>query len=189
MCGEGGLLSLLCFRDMTINEAADAFDVFSKGLEDVITSVMDSHKGQIVGIIQQQLYSGVRGDDTPLRPTYLEDPWFNTEEAGSWKGRAKAYMLWKKDITPPVPSVSWLGYPARSVSTPNLFITGKFHESLRAQMFDDKMVFTTEGTPFGDDVVKKYGVDILKVGQKGVNYIVQTWIKPRLESYFKMCGL
>jgi hypothetical protein len=174
---------------MTIVEASNAFDAFAGGLTDVVRDVMDSHKGQIVEIIQEQLYSGVRGDDTPLRPTYLDDTWFNTEDAGHWKGRAKAYMLWKKEITPPVPSASWLGYPARSVSTPNLFITGKFHESLRAQMFDDKMVFTTEGTTFGDDVVQKYGIDILKVGQKGVNYIVQTWVRPRLESYFKKCGL
>lgn len=174
---------------MTIGEAADAFDAFANGFEGVVMEVMGSHKGEIVGIIQKQLYSGVRGDDTPLRPTYLEDPWFNTEEAGHWKGKAKGYMLWKKNITPPEPSPSWLGYPARSVGTPNLFITGKFYDSLRAQLFDDKIVFTTEGTPFGDDVVQKYGTDILMVGQKGVNHIVQTWVKPRLESYFKMCGL
>lgn len=173
---------------MTIVEASNAFDAFAGGLSDVVRDVMDSHKGQIVSILQAQMKVGVDGNDAPLRPTYLSDPWFNTEEAGPWKGKAKAYMLWKKEITPPE-SVSWLGYPARSVSTPNLFITGKFHESLRAQMFDDKMVFTTEGTTFGDDVVQKYGIDILKVGQKGVNYIVQTWVRPRLESYFKKCGL
>lgn len=173
---------------MTIGDAADAFDVFAKGFEGVVKSVMDSHKGEIVGIIQAQMRAGVDGNDNPLRPTYLSDPWFNTEEAGSWKGRAKAYMLWKKDITPPEP-ISWLGYPARNANTPNLIITGKFYDSLRAKMFDDKMVFTTEGTPFGDDVVNKYGIDLLKVGQKGVNYIVQTWVRPRLESYFKYCGL
>ena len=173
---------------MTIVEAADAFDAFAKGFEGVVKNELDTHKDKIVGIIQAQMSAGVNGNDQPLRPTYLSDPWFNTEEAGNWKGKAKAYMLWKKNITPPE-SISWLGYPARNVNTPNLKITGKFHESLRAQMFDDKMVFTTEGTPFGDDVVQKYGIDILKVGQKGINYIVQTWIKPRLERYFKSCGL
>ena len=83
---------------MTIVEAADAFDAFAKGLEGVVRNELNTHKDKIVGIIQAQMSAGVNGNDQPLRPTYLSDPWFNTEEAGNWKGKAKAYMLWKKNI-------------------------------------------------------------------------------------------
>lgn len=174
---------------MTIAEAADAFDVFSKGLEESIMSSLDSHKGEITGIIQRQLMVGIDGNEEFLHPSYLSDPWFESEESGPWQGRAKAYMMWKKKITPPSPSVSWLGYPARPTHIPNLFITGKFHESIRAERSGDKLVFFSEGTPFGDDILGKYGRDILKVGSKGCNYIGQTWVKPHLVTYFKKHGL
>lgn len=171
---------------MTIVDAADSFNSFSEGLEGMIMDVVESHSGGVVDIIRQQLLVGKDGNDDPLRPTYLEDPWFLTDESGNWKNRARAYMLWKKKITPPN---AWLGYPARSISTPNLIITGDFHNSIKMRRSDDRFVFYTEGTSFGDNVVKKYGIDILKVGSGGMRHLIDSWVRPRMETYFSMCGL
>lgn len=174
---------------MTIKEAASSFQAFSEGLQDEIVDSFGTHSQEITDIIRQQLMVGIDGNEDRLSPSYLSDPWFSTEDAGPWKGRSTAYMLWKKKITPPAPSVSWLGYPARPVHIPNLCITGKFHSSIKALRTDTGLTFVSEGTPFGGDIVAKYGADILKVGSKGCAYIGQTWVKPRLVSYFKMHGL
>lgn len=172
---------------MTINEAADTFSAFARGFEGDVMNTLGNYRNEIVDIIQEQLSVGLDGNEKKLTPSYMSDPWFQTSDAGIWQGKALQYMMWKEKITPPAPS--WLGYPSRDKNTPNLWITGRFYSSIAAQLFSDRLVFVSEGTPMGGDIINKYGKDILKVGDKGVAHIVKYWVKPRMERYFKSFGL
>lgn len=100
----------------TIKEALDNVTAFVNGFEGEVQNTMDSNKSLVREFVTEQLYSGVNGNDKPLRPTYLNDPWFATDEAGKWKNNAKGYAKMKKRITKPTPSFQ--GYPARDIYTP-----------------------------------------------------------------------
>ena len=104
----------------TIKEALDNVTSLVAGVEGEIQNVMDSNKSLVREFVTEQLYSGVNGNDKPLRPAYLNDPWFSTDEAGKWKNNAKGYAKMKKRITKPTPSFQ--GYPARDIYTPNLIL-------------------------------------------------------------------
>lgn len=67
----------------TIKEALDNVTAFVNGFEGEIQNTMYSNKSLVREFVTEQLYSGVNGNDKPLRPTYLNDPWFATDEAGS----------------------------------------------------------------------------------------------------------
>ena len=64
----------------TIKEALDNVTSLVAGFEGEIQNVMDSNKSLVREFVTEQLYSGVNGNDKPLRPTYLNDPWFPTYE-------------------------------------------------------------------------------------------------------------
>ena len=54
----------------TIKEALDNATSLVAGFEGEIQNVMDSNKSLVREFVTEQLYSGVNGNDKPLRPTY-----------------------------------------------------------------------------------------------------------------------
>ena len=85
----------------TLSDAADNFKLFVGGLEKVVKHTIQSNADLVQDFIRQQLYSGVNGRGKPLRPTYLNDPFFNSKDAGRWFHNAEGYMKWKMEKTPP----------------------------------------------------------------------------------------
>lgn len=172
----------------TVKEAAKVFGLFAEGFSKVIKDTITDNKDVMEEFIKEQLYSGIDGNDKPLRPTYLTDPYFMSEEAGHWKNKAKNYMMWKKKIRPPRRS-SILGIPARDDQTPNLIIRGDFYDSITAIPIGDGISISTQGTSFGEDVERKYGSAILKIGSVGRKHFLEYFIAPALKSYFSKFGL
>ena len=172
----------------TVKEAAEAFALFADGFNKVVKDTIVENKDMLEELIKEQLYSGVNGNDKPLRPTYLNDPYFKSEEAGHWQNKAKSYMMWKKKIKPPKPSFL-LDLPARDEKTPNLIIKGDFYDSITAIPISDGVRISTQGTPFGDDVERKYGSAILKIGTVSRKHFIEYFIEPALKSYFSNFGL
>lgn len=170
----------------TITEAANVYQNFFNGFKGVVLNTMKENSNLITEYITEQLFSGLNGDDKPLQPSYTSDPWFNSAEAGRWRGKEKQYMKWKKMITPP--ARSWLGYPERHADTPNLFINGEFYSTIAVTPFDDG-VMIGNSTPLGGDIEQKYGSVIFKPGNKSVEHFVSTLLRPRLLDYLKNCGI
>lgn len=80
----------------SIIEAERNFDELVAGFEPMIRDIMAAQKKEVQVYITEQLYSGINGNDKPLRPTYLNDPYFKNKESGSWYKNARGYMIWKR---------------------------------------------------------------------------------------------
>lgn len=174
-------------RMATIKEVLDNVTAFVNGFEGEVQHTMDSNKSLVREFVTEQLYSGVNGNDKPLRPTYLNDPWFATDEAGKWKNNAKGYAKMKKRITKPTPSFQ--GYPARDIYTPNLIITGEFYDSIRVSSSSKGLKIETRGSDIGTDIERKYGSAILGVGVKSREYFLEYVLNPALKNYFSKFGV
>lgn len=170
----------------TIKDVQMRFSGFFNGFENAVIDAMESNADLVEETIQEQLASGLNGDEKPLRPTYTNDPWFNTEAAGHWKGKAKAYMKWKAKITPP--ARSWLGFPERDKDTPNLYIVGMFYASIKAKR-TNKGLMIESNIPMGKDIEKKYGSIILKPGRTARGHFVKYHLVPSLKAYYAKWGL
>lgn len=170
----------------TIKEVQERFSRFASGFTDAVLDAMEESSPIVVETIHEQLASGLDGDEQPLRPTYTNDPWFNSEAAGSWKGKGKQYMKWKAKITPP--ARSWLGFPERDKDTPNLYIIGMFYASIKAKRVSTGLQIESN-IPLGKDIEGKYGSIILRPGKTARGYLVKYHIKPALMDYYRKWGL
>lgn len=156
------------------------------GLEQACADCLMGNKVVVEELIGEQLYSGLDGDTNSLRPSYSDDPFFDIK--GRWYHDSDGYIEWKKKITPPVTSPR-LNLPPRPIDVPNLYITGAFHESIRASVNGDSLSIGTFGFTEGPDIVRKYGDNILNLGVDAREYIVLEMLEPFIGDFFKKYGL
>jgi hypothetical protein len=76
----------------------------------------------------QQLLDGKTNKGTDISPTYLQDPFFKTQEA------AQAYSDWKDRISP---------RSKRKKGVPNLYINGWYHSSRKVEIVGDRIIFSS----------------------------------------------
>lgn len=172
---------------MEIAEFSTCFSRFVDGFETKVINEIQRNKNAMVGYITEQLYSGVDGNGNYLHPTYLQDPYFNTEQAGRWYKKPQWYMAWKNHITPP--ARAYIGIPPRPKDVPNLIISGTFYDSIMATDIQGGIKIDTEGVSFGRDIVQKYGESIFKLGEQARYEFYMVHLCPAIEDYWKECGL
>lgn len=170
---------------MDFKEYIRRWGKLSKGLQDTLVKKMHSDATQFEEYIREQLYSGVDGDENPLTPSYMDDPYFSVYK--NPKKAAEDYKNWKTKIQRPKPS--YLGFSARSNNTPNLIIRGDFYSSITAIPISDGVRIVTMGVSFGSDIEGKYGSKIFNVSDKARNHYVEYRLLPKIENYIKECGL
>lgn len=156
------------------------------GFEQACADCLNTNRNVIEDLIGEQLYSGLDGDTSSLRPSYSDDPFFDIK--GRWYHDSDGYIEWKKQITPPMISPR-LNLPPRPVDVPNLYITGAFHESIRATVTGGNLLINTVGFSDGPDIVKKYGENILNLGMDAREYVVIELLEPFIGEFFRKYGL
>ncbi|WP_300701001.1 hypothetical protein [Bacteroides sp.] len=169
----------------SIEEVYNVIHKIATGIENECAACLDDNKDVVEGLIREQLYSGVNGKERLLSPTYENDPFF--EEPGRWYHRSKQYKHWKQKITPPIGSEVLFLSP-RSVEVPNLFITGRFHDSVSAKLIGDGLNIDTEGFIDGPDIKEKYGENIFMLGNTGKKYFAKNILRPWLDKFMKNSG-
>ena len=157
----------------------------ASGFEEECIRCMEEHKNVLVDCIQEQLYSGLDGTEHLLNPDYDTDTYFN--EPGPWQNRAEQYKRWKERITPPLRS-EMLYLPPRPVEVPNLFITGTFYDSITADRIDSGLRFSTKGFTDGSSIEKKYGEQILGIGDTAKEYFNIMYLRPWMDRFLSECG-
>lgn len=158
---------------------------FANGLESELIKQMHEKKELFEEFITEQLYSGVNGDEVPLRPTYTQDPYFM--QFKNPKAEAERYKKWKAKIQPP--ARSYLGFKPRNIDTPNLIIRGDFYSSITAVPIADGVMIASQGLMFSADIEKKYGNVIYKIGDKAKRHYITFFMSKRIQSFMKECGL
>ena len=78
--------------------------------------------------------------------------------------------------------------PPRPVEVPNLFITGTFYDSITADRIDSGLRFSTKGFTDGSSIEKKYGEQILGIGDTAKEYFNIMYLRPWMERFFSECG-
>lgn len=165
----------------TILEAVRNAKSFVDGFEKESIRIIQDHKPEITQYVKEQLFSGINGRGKNLRPTYDNDPFFKTEEAGRWKNNAKGYKNWKLKIQPP--RASSFGFPARDINTPNLIIRGDFYDSITAINSDKGITIFSSGISFGKDIELKYSSVIFGISPLATEYFIKNIFLPELNNY------
>lgn len=170
---------------MELKQYFDGWKKFADGLEDTLIRQMHDKKSLFEEFVTEQLYSGVNGDEEPLRPRYTEDPYFLTFR--NPKKEAERYKKWKARIQPP--ARSYLGFSPRNIDTPNLIIRGDFYASITAIPIADGISIVSQGVYFSTDIEQKYGHVIYEIGDKARKHYVNYYMLPRIMKFMKECGL
>lgn len=169
----------------SIDEVYEVIHKIATGVKGECLACMESNSRIVESLIREQLYSGLNGKERLLSPDYDNDPYFN--EPGPWYHRAKSYKKWKNDITPPIES-EVLFLPPRPIEVPNLFITGKFHDSIQARLIGSVMVIKSVGFSEGSDIEKKYGGEIFELGDTAKKYFSERVLRPWLARFITNSG-
>lgn len=179
------MLGPYCIDMASIYEVSRIIGKIAEELEGEVVSCMDSNKGVVRDCIQEQLYSGQNGEGRLLSPDYDNDPFFN--EDGPWKDKAERYKRWKERITPPIRSYL-LNLPPRPVEVPNLFILGTFYDSISIRQKTGGVEIYSDGFTDGSSIVRKYGDNILSLGDTAKEYFILNHLRPWLERFLIGCG-
>lgn len=109
--------------------------------DQIIYQVVKGSEEDLLDLQREQMYDGKTNQGVDIRPSYLEDPYFEGDLQ-----RAQAYSDWKDDITP---------NPRRNPGTPNLFINGFYYSSITVTVLPDTIVFKSRWAE-GDDIERKF---------------------------------
>lgn len=170
---------------MDLVQYANGWKRFADGLETTLVEQMHDRKDMFEEFVTEQLYSGVNGEEEPLRPKYSEDPYFNAFR--NPKKEAERYRKWKMKIQPP--ARSYLGFRPRNSDTPNLIIRGDFYASITAIPIADGISIVSQGVMFSSDIERKYGNVIYEIGDKARRHWINYFMLPRINRFMKECGL
>lgn len=160
---------------------SEAFTAFKERLYKEAERIIQDNGSEFEDYIREQLSVGLDGNENKLTPSYTEDPFFKSPEAGNWYNRAESYKKWKQSITPPAPS--YLGYPAREANTPNLIIVGNFYASIKAFNVDGGIRIGSQGFTDAGDIESKYGSQIYAVSPKARAFFLKYRFKKEFEQF------
>jgi len=144
--------------------------------EQMLLNTMKESADDIRDINLEQMYDGKTSEGVDITPSYLDDPYW--DEHGGLPA-AEAYSAWKDQITP---------NPRRHRHTPNLFINGYYHSSIRVTVNGAKI---TWNSTFDDmnDISEKFK-NIYGLGGVYKDVFLRTYLAPVLrEKMFKAVGL
>lgn len=109
---------------MTANEL---YEKISKiDVDDIAVRAMNETRERLLIKNREQLLEGKRRDGQDITPSYYDDPYFDTRK------QAEAYSNWKDSITP---------NPKRKKGTPNLYINGFFHRTIKLNVEGELLKF------------------------------------------------
>ena len=166
----------------TIAGVANAVRTLEKNFWPEVTNSLRESEGLIHDLITDQLMSGLDENKEPLKPTYLDDPYFveTTKTPKAARAKARWYKAMKESITPPRSS-DILHLPPRDPNTPNLIIQGGKDGG--------KIVTRSIGFYAGDDALeKKYGPGHLGLTPEARAYLIEERVVPALDKLFKKYG-
>lgn len=125
--------------DSLIQRVTALHDALRSG--EIVREVLIDKADYLIERQQTQLWDGKNSSGEDLHPTYLQDPYFESQEL------ARRYMAWKGEITPNT---------KRSPEVPNLYINGKFYNELDV-FFNEVDIVFDGATAYAQKIVRKYG--------------------------------
>lgn len=167
----------------TIDIVSDSVKKLVHGFEDEVKHCLVDNIPVIEGYIRNQLFHGIDGSGKQISPSYLNDPFFKSATSGRWKNNAKGYMFFKNHVILHPSYPNYLNLPPKNKQTPDLYIRGDFHRSIKAKEIQNGIEIGSEGLSFSGSIEKKYGNLIYALSPRAKEIFIQTKLMPRLISY------
>lgn len=133
----------------TIREMLDRLNSFDP--LNVTAEIISENTDKIANIVREQLMEGKDSLGQLITPTYSQDPFFKKD------GAAQRYAQWKADLFP---------NSTKPFDTPNLIITGKFHDSINVTVTGFDIIYDTN-INLGYDILAKYGDKVIGLNPDG----------------------
>ena len=170
----------------TITGTANAVRMLKNNFWQEVTNCLRGSEDLIHDLITDQLIAGRDENNRPIRPTYLQDPYFaeSTKTPEAARNKARWWRDMKERVTPPETSPI-LHFPPRDRNTPNLIITGEYHRSITPIVQGDKdggkIVTRSIGFYAGNDALEsKYGPAHLGLTRKAKSYLLKNRVLPAI---------
>lgn len=118
---------------------------------EVVECQIEEYGDELVDLNRDQMLLGRNADGAVLTPTYLEDPYFPTQEAAQAYASMKygLELVHKSRLTFP------LNYPDKERNTPNLIVTGDFQNGMFLRTMTDSFLIDS-GYDESRDIEQKY---------------------------------
>ncbi|MGN6416147.1 MAG: hypothetical protein ACTHMC_01555 [Pseudobacter sp.] len=110
-------------------------------VEMVTSESVNNTKEEMLELNLEQMMEGKTRTGEDITPSYLDDPYFKSRES------AQRYSDWKDEITP---------NPKRTPGTPNYYINGMYHGTIKITVNGDKIEFNSD-FPGARDIERKSG--------------------------------
>jgi hypothetical protein len=154
---------------MTIRGLYDRIDGLNTDL--IAVEAVKQTTGDIREYNLDQLLNGLDNEGHFIRPSYLEDPYFDTVE------EAVGYMEWKRKISP---------YSTiRPPETPNLFINGYYHSTRTVKVEGDRIVFASTFEE-ADEIDRKYHGKLDGLNLDSRKRLVENVLRPIWKKYIEI---
>lgn len=145
----------------TLTQVIDRLTSLRDGLPLLVEKAAEETKDSYVDMNRAQLFDGKTRTGEDIRPSYFEDPYFQTPQA------AQRYSDWKDRVTPSL---------RRTKGTPNLYINGYYYSSLGAKVSSNGVEITTNN--FGNEITQKYGPNLYGLNKEGMDDYKSLYFNP-----------
>lgn len=142
---------------------------------EIVSKVVEDNKDVILSLNRDQMLLGRDTEGEVLSPSYLQDPYFKSQEA------AQAYARMKYALESQHNSYIWNPqlYPDKDRNTPNLIVRGDFQNAMFITA--NKTSYTIGSTYIDSPAINsKYKNRIFGLAPKSKEYFYREWILPAL---------
>jgi hypothetical protein len=165
----------------TIREVYERFSAAYAAIPDAVSEVVSRTPDVLLDLNRDQLLQGRDADGELLSPTYMNDPYFNTEESGRWFHNAGGYFKMKRfleNLHRQRMTYAEL-YGEKPTDVPNLIITGPFQNSFFIRVSRDSY---TIGATYvdADDISAKYKNRVYGLAPKSREFYYFGFIRPAI---------
>lgn len=163
---------------MTLSTLVNNLSSLDEKLLSFVKVAFEENSWEVMNLQRMQLFEGKRSDGSYIKPSYSEDlqsngGYFKTPEA------AQKYAFWKATKVP-IPVTTTTDQP---FDTPNLYINGRFHDELGAEISDTQMEIKGM-TAYAEMIVAKYGIETFGLTDESMSTLMPT-IKKRVIEQLK----
>jgi hypothetical protein len=143
-------------------------------LAEMATGVVMSDAELLESLLREQINAGQDGDGNDLAPSYLDDPYFKTQE------QAVAYASWKWRLAKDFGIGQGGGiYPARKFATPNLNINGYWQSHIRLQAEQGGVFSNSVG--FSSGIESRYNKP-MRLNRTGLRYYADNYFRRKFQT-------
>ncbi|MDR0575644.1 MAG: hypothetical protein LBG96_16755 [Tannerella sp.] len=185
----------------TIKQVKEKYEKAYNAVPDTLYNTVARTKGVILALNRDQMLYGRDADGKPLRPVYLQDPYF--EELAEYlsqtvlryhnkkpdpKKLAQNYRKKKIGLEQKHNSFrrfAWMQlFPEKDSETPNLIVTGPFQGKMFIQVSHDSY---TLGSSYAEasDISAKYHGRVFGLALRSKEFYYYNWIRPALELLYR----